>query len=49
MTIILTRKEIDIIAEAIAYYLDHNVDIDFNDEKVNALYERVLELKKEPE
>lgn len=49
MIVIIGKQELDIIAEAIAYYLDHNVDIDFNDEKVNALYERVLELKKEPE
>lgn len=45
MTIILEREELKILADALAYYLDTNEEIEFNNEEVNELYEKILELK----
>lgn len=45
MTITLSKRELEIIFDSLTYYLDHNEEIDFADEEVNAIYERITEAK----
>lgn len=45
MIVPLTKEEVNILVDAMSYYLDHNEEIEFNDEGTNALLEKLSEIK----